>query len=122
MMLLYDQTISGPDVDGDCLRACLATLLQLPFYQVPHFAEKPWDGWYERFEDWVQQQGYQMQYVKPEELASVPGFVLVFGRAGKGGQHACIYSSGRLFHDPHSTRLGLDTKEWAAVLNPIEHP
>lgn len=42
---------------GDCLRACIATILDLESETIPNFAEQPHDTWLSRLRTWLETQG-----------------------------------------------------------------
>ena len=42
---------------GDCLRACVASVLELPYEAVPQFAVA--DDWVERLQEWLAPRGTQ---------------------------------------------------------------
>ena len=114
-----DQTILHDPENGkhgDCMRACVASVLELPIEEVPHFT----DG--DR-EDWIK--GY-LRFLHDHEW-------LLYGRGGIGGPHPeigkdeCPYyfaigpsprkgshnhmvvcHKGEVVHDPHPDKTFLD--------------
>lgn len=44
-------TADNPDLKGDCFRACVASIMEMPIDQVPHFCEHR--NWEERLDDWL---------------------------------------------------------------------
>jgi hypothetical protein len=60
-MAVFDE--DGDNVQrGDCLRACVASIFELPLADVPHFVEADdWLGWYTR---WVRARGFVLGTVR----------------------------------------------------------
>lgn len=111
-----DQRIISP-VNGDCLRCCVASLLELEYEDVPNFIEAENRGWYEQAYYFLQERGYTLhgmsalQSNKPklEEYKGVDGFIIVRGPSLRyeGSTHAVIYKNGELVHDPHPSNAGV---------------
>lgn len=105
---LYDQEFTVGDGSGrmgDCLRACVATLLQIDPANVPNFVEHP---------DWLRQllafHDGALTHEAPPEFPAGPGpWVIGCGPGPRGHAHAVILSAadGSLVHDPHPSRDGL---------------
>lgn len=104
-------------VEGDCFRAVLASVLELPISQVPHFAalttgvSEFWDSVYA----WLGTQGYE--YVPTEngpegalEFNSITGP----SPRGNGTYHAVVGRGKIVEHDPHPSRAGISgtEKDW----------
>lgn len=110
------------DVNGDCLRACVASVCELPPEDVPNFSEK---GFMAGLEEWGRQQGHKVIWLNlPSETSldkiwfgSVPDYFIVWGESprpkadGTAKQHAVV-AKGKgygveVIHDPHPSRDGL---------------
>lgn len=133
---------------GDCLRTCIACLLDKEPQDVPHFWQIAWDSGirneYESPEeqkfirDWLAEQGYvrvDLPYIisSQEELHEVTlglekrcGRILymVSGAGGSQGQHVVIYKGADLLWDPSPNSEGLsgpgiDGVYWFTFLMPI---
>lgn len=101
---------------GNCLSACIASLLEIPLSEVPNFHD-------ERFKDvpedhpegsqafwanvhkFLNSKGYsliifQNQLFK-DILPLMAGYFLVGGESPRGYQHSVIYTKEGLAHDPH---------------------
>lgn len=99
---------------GDCLRACVASMLDLDPEQVPHFAHDAADAEIvnERMRAFLATRGlapwwthYDPNLTREallETLAeSGPGVpFLLFGRTGNDGDHVIICKDGEVVHDP----------------------
>lgn len=109
---------------GDCQRAVIASLLDLPIAEVPHFLQlakgDPVEYW-EGLQLFVASKGFALLTVPAKSGAAF------FGRAhgffheisgpsprGNGTNHAVVGFDGRIVFDPHPSRAGLsgDPSEW----------
>jgi hypothetical protein len=94
---------------GDCMRACLASVLELPISAVPHFAKlyptAP-EFWNELM-DWVELQGYDFSHVVPLSCIDPERFYIVGGPSPRSGRHAVVSKGMDIVHDPHPSRAGL---------------
>jgi hypothetical protein len=101
-MLPVDQTTHGPS-HGNCISACVASILEVPIEVVPCFVD---EHWWERFVGWLAALGLAATSV---EDTIPPGYSIAFGPstrlAGRG--HACVALDGVIVHDPHPSREGL---------------
>jgi len=108
---------------GDCMRACIASLLDLPIAEVPHFlrdadgdAQKFWGG----VLDFAEARGWDYLSAFPEhrpELAeAMGGYHIMGGPSPRGGGllHAVVGKEGQIVFDPHPSKAGLsgDPAEW----------
>lgn len=65
------QTILPSDTGspiGDCFRACIATIFELPIEQVPHFCEH--ENWYEHLDEWLYNKGLSHVLIRLDVEAS----------------------------------------------------
>lgn len=114
-MIPADQTTFGvkrwPYLPGNCLSACVASILDLTTDHVPLFVEDedPCDGiWPERLDAWLGQRGLSA-LILPASIVLAPpeGFYILYGRSVKDFEHAVVGKAGRIVHDPHPSRTGL---------------
>ena len=66
----YDPEVEGSR--GDCLPACIASILELPLADVPIFEstpDLPWDG---HMVDWLMQRGLTFLWVYPSKPPTMP--------------------------------------------------
>lgn len=97
-------------VEGDCFRAVIASLLELPISDVPHFAQlsKGVTDFWELAYDFLDSKGYE--YV-PSKLppAGALEFHAMSGPSprGNGSHHGVVGRNGEVAHDPHPSRAGL---------------
>ena len=116
-MVKLMQEIMHP-VKGDCLRACVASLLDMDIKTVPNFcALFPDDnvkfGWFELFYYWMWHMGYlikihenikDIQY----DYKGINGYTIVSVQSTMPDKtHACIYSieDKKIVHDPDPAQL-----------------
>lgn len=114
-MTPVDQTTFGtkrwPHLPGNCLSACVASILDMPIENVPLFVEKgdPVDGiWPERLERWLAGRGLGA-LILPKSVVLAPplGFYILYGRSVKNHEHAVVAKGNSIAHDPHPSRTGL---------------
>lgn len=103
---------------GDCMRACIASLLDLPIADVPHFLRDAdgkslgfWDGIY----DFLEARGYE--YCPSQRLINPPEYHIIVSPSPRDPvniSHAVVGRNGSIVFDPHSSRDGLhgDPKNW----------
>lgn len=119
-MIPVDQTrFYEPDLPvdqqrGNCLQAVLASLLDLPLENVPHFVQQDVDSggrlfWWECMRLWLlEDHGWILHGA---ELETHPGeHLMVSGVSPRGGgkiHHVVIYKDKKMVHDPHPDRTGL---------------
>lgn len=121
-----DQTTFAPRAGegaGNCLAACVASLLELDLDAVPNFAAIPIargsakQHWFVEFETWLAARGLAISiwYVteKTDWYASPGTYLLANGKSPRGDfSHVvvCQVTEGaaEIVHDPHPSRAGLD--------------
>lgn len=111
---------------GDCQRAVIASLLELPIAEVPHFLRDA-EGDSMRFWVGIQKflakhgcifmemnafdiEDYSLLYGTPEIYHEIYGP----SPRGNGIWHTTVGCNGKIVHDPHPSRAGLagDPSEW----------
>lgn len=108
---------------GDCMRACIASLLDIPIADVPHFlrdadgdATAFWHGVY----DFTEARGfdYSPEHARFKKIlaADLNGYHIIGGPSPRGGGllHAVVGLNGEIVFDPHPSKTGLagDPSEW----------
>lgn len=107
-IVLVDQTKFG-GADGDCLAACLATLLRLDIGEVPGFFSDDESTWREKMGAWLIERGWGHLCIAgpPPEMLG-PALTIVSGKSPRGDWlHATVWRGRELLHDPHPSRAGL---------------
>ncbi len=119
---------------GDCLRACIATVLACEYDEVPHFAEHG-PSWFDNWRRWTRMfagcdvgtltpaHGTLRPYL-PDPNPGVIGIgVGPSPRAPLRRRHAVVVDLDlRLLHDPHPSRAGLAAVDEVHLLVPIYWP
>lgn len=100
-----------PDVQGNCLQAALASILDLPLTEVPHFVQDDHDHpddperhWFTRMLAWLDARGLNL---RDGSNAPSGSLVLALGTSPRGLGHIVIQRDGEMVHDPHPDRTGL---------------
>lgn len=116
-------------VYGNCFAASIASLIELPITEVPNF--EVFFGlesfsWYAMAHAWLMEKGFclrdNFQFkvfhdgrygvedgVRQQFIEYCSGkYYMVTGTSPRGIKHCCIYCNGKMVHDPHPTREGID--------------
>ncbi len=118
-----DQTTFGAP-GGNCLSACIASLLELPIEEVPYFGPPDRIGtreeWGKNIEQWLNPRGFY-SIMFPHGLTFVPpGFHILSGMSPRGVRHSVVAHGERTVHDPHPSRGGLVLVEDVTLLVPLD--
>lgn len=117
---------------GDCTRAVIAALLDLPISEVPHFLQDAKGSAYEysiTIDAFLEQRGLEILWHVALIYYWRPGdpdlYHYMSGPSPRhaGIGHAVVGRNGQICHDPHPDRTGLagDPKNWKiAVIVPIK--
>lgn len=120
-MIPIDQTrMAGQGAGGNCVQACVASMLELAIEDVPHFLEiapRP-DHWELAFDDWLEMRG--IISVRMQGHYIFEGFYLATGATARGTRHMCVYRDGYLAHDPHPSKSGLLDVDCTRILVPAD--
>lgn len=101
---------------GDCFRACLATILELPMREVPHFALLDFSPEVrvsmQCAQAWLEARGFEL-WMGPDDGDNPLPLCIVNGLSPRGIRHAVVgdTATGEILHDPHPSRAGLATIE-----------
>lgn len=96
-----------PETTGNCFQACVASVLELPIDDVPHFVVEP-GNWFSNFERWARRRGYWIAMVSGSEaIAAFAGYAIVNGLSPRDTQHSVVYNGEELAHDPNPVGGGL---------------
>lgn len=121
-MIPVDQTITGPK--GNCMSACIASLLHLPIEHVARFIREPEDThifqWADRLDDFLEPYGlYALHFAADPERAAFPGVLhIMTGISPRGRPHAVIGKGRCIVHDPHPDKTGLVSVDGFCLLVP----
>jgi hypothetical protein len=104
---------------GDCVRAVTASILELSIKEVPHFVkDQPGSDWYDTWEKFMIDRGITpILLAGPWVVTPKPvGYYLASGPVKRGGKHIVIMWDGKVAHDPHPSRAGLESIEGIWIL------
>ena len=95
------QTIFGSP-SGNCLQACIASILNLPLSEVPNFMERPGDEWLQAMDEFLYKCGLQAVRIVPHDHFEAHGFHLISGPSPRGDYwHSIVGFDGSPVHDPY---------------------
>jgi hypothetical protein len=111
-MFVDQEFLTGddPNIAGDCWRACIANLLDVPRILVPHFVQHHNAKWLEATQKWLQDHhGVRLEATALPADGALFGRVIIIGGSPRGDHgHAVLASTtGEVLHDPHPSRDGL---------------
>jgi len=119
MIPIDQEFVHDPSINqhGDCFRACLASVLEMPREEVPHFAQEA-NGvahiFWNNAMDWLEARGWE--YVHSPTWKPHEWFHFISGPSprGNGVTHMVVGLNGEVVHDPHPSRAGLsgDRSMW----------
>ncbi len=120
VMIPVDQTTFGVP-DGNCFSACVASLLEMPIDQVPHFMSA--DSWLDALAEWLLPLGLYPVFFRvatcSEDQWRPQGFYILGGESAR-GPHAVVARGHKVVHDPHPSRVGLSKHEDATLIVPLD--
>lgn len=94
--------------DGDCLMACVASVLEVELSTLPNITVTRQDQWYTILSDALRPLGYRFVEFSNEPPVNPPGYAIAFGFSPRtDNPHACVALHGDVVHDPHPTGDGL---------------
>lgn len=120
----------------DCLTACLASIFEEPYEDVPVFCDqetgKSGPFWYRLLEDWLAERGFAfLQRVREDGMDddpmrcpfAYPGYWIAGVKSPRvDGEHAVVMNRGELVWDPHPQRemghLGFQSADYFLPLDP----
>lgn len=134
-------------VNGNCLAACIASLLELPITEVPnvevfYHLPKGDDYYWDVLDKWLSSKGYKLstddrykcfhpeiahKSINNEErladyiIELIDKYYLVTGKSPRGLSHITIWKNGEMVHDPHPTKEGIQTLTHFQVLEKIKN-
>lgn len=106
------QTITGDK--GNCLQAAVASILDKPLEEVPHFICYG-ESWFIALILFMRDFGYEYHGIADGSLLTDPkfnkgigGYVIGSGMSPRGFSHAVVCKDGEIVHDPHPSRAGVE--------------
>jgi hypothetical protein len=95
--------------NGNCMQACVASLLELPISSIPNFMENGEEKYLENRDKWCESVGLFIIALELKDDAvdyfkNAYGIALIDSpRSDNGKKHAVIVKGTRVVHDPYST-------------------
>ena len=80
---------------GNCLPACLASILEVELDDVPLYLDK--DVWLARYRDWLHERGWKLR--SHQSAPETDYYLAQYPREGR--SHVVICRGGEVVHDPH---------------------
>lgn len=120
--IFYDPDREAPR--GNCWQAALASVLELPIDEVPHFVDLDERGgaevdWWNDSIQWLHERGYSIHLF--DKYPDTDDYVLVSGKSPRGDfYHVVIYKDGKMVHDPHPSGAGIETEEDFEIITKID--
>ena len=120
-------------LQGNCLSACIASLLELTIEEVPNFHEgvapgAPQDDpegckiFWANVHRFINSKGFGMFHMVNETATALQeimgGYFLVGGKSPRGYSHSVIWTKNGLAHDPHPEGGGVEF-ESISVIYPL---
>jgi hypothetical protein len=125
MTPVNQEFVNDPEkgIHGDCQRAVIASLLDLPINEVPHFlqlAKGNASDFYDLIDDFLRSKGFALLITasqpKPMVFSDIDYYHEISGPSprGNGLFHAVVGKNGQVFFDPHPSKAGLagNPDEW----------
>jgi hypothetical protein len=109
---------------GNCLSACVASLLEIPIECVPNFTRErdPETPQPVKLNTWLSSIGLEALYcmtdIMHSEHAVPDGYYIMTGWSPRGRPHVVIAMGKSIVHDPHPTRAGLVSVDGFIMLCP----
>ena len=119
--IIYGGTEPGK-VRGNCWQTVIASVLDLPLDEVPHFVDVDerfhTENWFEYTWNWLNARGYQLERI-PRHLYTNE-YYFVSGPSPRGNwYHVVIYRNGKMVHDPHPEGTGILAEHCFEVIRPL---
>lgn len=112
-------------VEGNCLAACIASLLEIGIDDVPDLSPQPNDPihWIRKFRDFMKQYGVIAEIYSPDFFRPPRGvYYLIWGTSPRGLPHSVIGRNGQIAHDPHPEGGGVNPITELVVFFPMFEP
>jgi hypothetical protein len=134
-MNLIDQRLVHPE-RGDCMRCCLASLLDVPYEKVPDLAGIDTDGgpWFVVYMKFLKDNGFEFVGTYSNALGPLdfsdlrercPGVNGLYMAGGPSFRYNCTHAiiidgTGKMIHDPHPSRAGIKAMTSVDMIQKIQ--
>lgn len=96
---------------GDCFRACVASIFELPIGSVPNFMMDGKEKFSHHLESWCNRLGLKAIDITTDDLSVINECYVIAGGASprnKNFNHAVVWLNGKIIHDPHPSNDGIN--------------
>ncbi len=102
---------------GNCMQACVASLLNIPLNDVPHFHHDGCDAvtFWDRVESFVEGLGFVINWGHQYDCLSIAS-----GPTIRGTNHCVVVKEDKVIHDPHPSKAGLKETTHHFSLIPVD--
>ena len=118
-----DQTkLHNPPINGNCMNAAFASILEIALDDIPNFEDMQDTEWYPKLLRWLNSIGFHL--IRWDQEIYLPSFFIANGPSPRGVEHSVVYKGTDMVHDPHPSKAGLEkiTSVWALLpLDPARH-
>lgn len=112
--------------NGDCARACIASIFELPIDSIPNFMQDGLDSFNSNLREWCDSKGIKAIDITIEDQSVISGcYVLAIGlspRAKNGERHAVVWLDNKMVHDPHLSNNGLNGEPESYTIFIVKDP
>lgn len=106
------------DTGGDCWRACLASILEVPITDVPDFVNEHGGRYVTETRNWLE--AFGLWLVEVRYHGNFPGYMIASGPSPRHRDvhHAVVWKGRTMAHDPHPSRDGIwgDPQEYSMIV------
>lgn len=112
-----DQIIFGSP-NGNCLTACLASILEIPLETIPFNGDT---GWFDKLNAWLYPRGFYALCFEFHDLWRPSGLYILCGRSPRGDFSHCVVAKGdSIIHGPHPSRAGVLSWDDGTIIVPLD--
>jgi hypothetical protein len=90
--------------EGDCFRACVASILNQPIWKVPHFLQFR-GGWWDAFQLFMKHKNMRGKVVSSGAAKVNRYYIAVYSVKGTSYHHAVVWRNGKVVHDPNPRKV-----------------
>lgn len=114
MKPVFQTKLHSETINGNCLAACIASLIECTIEEQPHYEDL--ENWSSAMRKFLESKGYTFdgtaRSYESEGYEGVDGYVIMCGKSPRGEfGHCVIYKDGSI-HDPHPSNHRLLTEDY----------
>ena len=106
---------------GNCFAACIASIFEVSLQEVLDDSQIEAGGpWWIAWKTWLEQSGYGLIHLNndpPAWFFPIKGYVILSGKSPRGDfEHSVVALDGKMVHDPHPSRAGIESViDWVVL-------